>query len=91
MQLSAGTAVGMYLPTSSPFAYVEHCLVVDNHRVLHGRSAFTGKRRMCGAYIGRDEYRSKLEVLAERFTPDVLTQERQKDVFNGRSIWSPYL
>ncbi|KAJ1307940.1 hypothetical protein OPQ81_002017 [Rhizoctonia solani] len=24
-------------------------VVVDNHRVLHGRSAFTGKRRMCGA------------------------------------------
>jgi len=26
------------------------CLVFDNWRVLHGRSAFTGHRRMCGAY-----------------------------------------
>jgi len=41
--------------------------VLNNHRVLHGRSAFEGKRRMCGAYIGVDEYRSKLAVLRERF------------------------
>ena len=40
---------------------------MDNHRVLHGRSAFDGKRRMCGAYIGIDEYRSKLAVLEEMF------------------------
>lgn len=65
--------------------------MADNHRVLHGRSAFDGKRRMCGAYIGRDEYRSKFEVLAERFAPDRISQERKKDVVNGRSIWSPYL
>jgi len=44
-----------------------HNLVINNHRVLHGRSAFDGKRRMCGAYIGVDEYRSKLAVLRERF------------------------
>ncbi|KIM40595.1 hypothetical protein M413DRAFT_446026 [Hebeloma cylindrosporum] len=42
-------------------------VVLNNHRVLHGRSAFDGKRRMCGAYIGVDEYRSKLAVLRERF------------------------
>jgi trimethyllysine dioxygenase len=34
-------------------------LIFDNWRVLHGRSAFTGKRRMCGGYSkfpkGRDE------------------------------------
>lgn len=41
-------------------------LCVDNHRVLHGRSAFDGKRRVCGAYIGVDEYRSRLGVLRER-------------------------
>lgn len=44
-----------------------HNVVLNNHRVLHGRSAFDGKRRMCGAYIGVDEYRSKLAVLRERF------------------------
>ncbi|OAX41988.1 Trimethyllysine dioxygenase [Rhizopogon vinicolor AM-OR11-026] len=42
-------------------------LTVDNHRVLHGRSAFDGKRRVCGAYIGMDEYRSKFAVLKEKF------------------------
>jgi trimethyllysine dioxygenase len=33
--------------------------VIDNWRVMHGRSAFTGERRMCGAYIGADDWRSK--------------------------------
>ncbi|CAE6465639.1 unnamed protein product [Rhizoctonia solani] len=41
-----------------------NAVVVDNHRVLHGRSAFTGKRRMCGAYVGADEWRSRLRVLS---------------------------
>ncbi|KAH7341397.1 hypothetical protein B0J17DRAFT_646369 [Rhizoctonia solani] len=40
-------------------------IVVDNHRVLHGRSAFTGKRRMCGAYVGADEWKSRLRVLSQ--------------------------
>jgi len=57
-------------------------VVIDNHRVLHGRSAFTGKRRMCGAYIGVDEYRSKLAVLHERFGPNPKSD---------RSVWSPAL
>ena len=67
-------------------------LVVDNHRVLHGRSAFDGKRRMCGAYIGMDEYRSRLAVLAERFAPDPVTREAgAAAVVNGRSVWNPAL
>ncbi|KAI5988739.1 Trimethyllysine dioxygenase [Pisolithus albus] len=44
-------------------------LSVNNHRVLHGRSEFDGKRRVCGAYIGMDEYRSKLTVLQEKLNP----------------------
>ena len=65
-------------------------LVVDNHRVLHGRSAFDGKRRMCGAYIGMDEYRSKLAVLAEKFGPDPVTQDTAAtSSVNGRSVWHP--
>ncbi|OCK83340.1 Trimethyllysine dioxygenase [Lepidopterella palustris CBS 459.81] len=38
-------------------------LVFDNWRVLHGRSAFTGKRRVCGGYINRDDYISKFKML----------------------------
>ncbi|KAI1864857.1 uncharacterized protein JN550_008677 [Neoarthrinium moseri] len=34
-------------------------LVFDNWRVLHGRSAFTGVRRMCGGYINRDDFMSR--------------------------------
>ncbi|KAH8100127.1 mitochondrial protein [Cristinia sonorae] len=67
-------------------------VVVDNHRVLHGRSAFTGKRRMCGAYVGVDEYRSKLAVLRERFAPDPVSADTASfATVNGRSIWSPSL
>lgn len=67
-------------------------VVVDNHRVLHGRSAFTGKRRMCGAYVGVDEYRSKLTVLREKFAPDAVIRETAPyATVNGRSVWSPGL
>jgi trimethyllysine dioxygenase len=34
-------------------------VVFDNWRVLHGRKAFTGERRICGAYITRDAFRSR--------------------------------
>ncbi|KAH9930105.1 uncharacterized protein B0H18DRAFT_1084000 [Fomitopsis serialis] len=67
-------------------------VVVDNHRVLHGRSAFTGKRRMCGAYVGVDEYRSKLAVLSEKYAPDDVVQEISAYAsVNGRSVWNSAL
>ncbi|KAI1342059.1 trimethyllysine dioxygenase [Xylariaceae sp. FL0016] len=34
-------------------------LIFDNWRVLHGRAAFTGIRRICGAYINRDDFISR--------------------------------
>lgn len=39
------------------------CLIFDNWRVLHGRKAFHGSRRMCGAYINRDDYVSRAKIL----------------------------
>jgi len=65
-------------------------VIVDNHRVLHGRSAFTGKRRMCGAYIGLDEYRSKLAVLREKFAAKS-DKASESEPVTDRSIWSPAL
>ena len=65
-------------------------VVVLNHRVLHGRSSFTGKRRLSGAYIGLDEYRSKLATLKERFEPDRVTVETRVPPSSG-SVWSPAL
>jgi trimethyllysine dioxygenase len=38
-------------------------VIFDNWRVLHGRSAFTGNRRMCGGYISRDDYISRFRLL----------------------------
>ncbi|KAK1778386.1 Trimethyllysine dioxygenase [Copromyces sp. CBS 386.78] len=34
-------------------------LIFDNWRVLHGRSAFSGIRRICGGYINHDDFISR--------------------------------
>ncbi|KAL2875309.1 hypothetical protein SGCOL_009472 [Colletotrichum sp. CLE4] len=34
-------------------------LIFDNWRVMHGRSAFEGRRRIAGAYINRDDFVSR--------------------------------
>ncbi|KAJ4136197.1 hypothetical protein NW768_003805 [Fusarium equiseti] len=34
-------------------------VIFDNWRVMHGRSAFKGNRRICGAYIPRDDFISR--------------------------------
>ncbi|KAK2064652.1 trimethyllysine dioxygenase [Colletotrichum caudatum] len=34
-------------------------LIFDNWRVMHGRSAFEGRRRIAGAYINRDDFISR--------------------------------
>ncbi|KAL2003362.1 hypothetical protein VTN02DRAFT_4098 [Thermoascus thermophilus] len=38
-------------------------LIFDNWRMLHGRSDFTGKRRMCGGYINNDDFISRYRLL----------------------------
>ncbi|KAK7691146.1 hypothetical protein QCA50_006249 [Cerrena zonata] len=56
--------------------------------VLHS----PGKRRMCGAYVGVDEYRSKLAVLREKFAPDSVSKDTADlATTNGRSVWNPML
>ncbi|KAF1987345.1 Trimethyllysine dioxygenase [Aulographum hederae CBS 113979] len=37
-------------------------MIFDNWRVLHGRSKFTGKRRLCGGYISRDDFISRFKM-----------------------------
>lgn len=40
------------------------CLIFDNWRVFHSRrTKFTGERRMCGAYINRDDFVSRVNLL----------------------------
>jgi len=40
-------------------------LIFDNWRVLHGRTAFTGSRRMAGCYVNREDYESRLRILRD--------------------------
>ena len=37
-------------------------LVFDNWRVLHGRGAFQGRRKMSGAYVNREDYESSVRM-----------------------------
>ena len=37
-------------------------LLFDNWRVLHGRTSYTGHRHLCGAYINREDYESRLRL-----------------------------
>jgi len=38
-------------------------LIVNNWRVLHARSSYEGKRRICGCYVAIDQFRSKLNLI----------------------------
>ena len=41
-------------------------ILIDNHRVLHGRFAFTGRRVLIGCYMTADDWKSKLRVLMSK-------------------------
>jgi trimethyllysine dioxygenase len=51
-QLQPGQVLSKWLRTSIPSVRVilTATTVFDNYRVMHGRSAFEGRRRMCGGY-----------------------------------------
>jgi trimethyllysine dioxygenase len=38
-------------------------LLFDNWRTLHGRRSYQGYRRLCGAYLNKEDFDSKLRVL----------------------------
>ena len=38
-------------------------LLFDNWRVLHGRLAYRGHRRLAGAYLNKEDVESRLRVL----------------------------
>jgi trimethyllysine dioxygenase len=45
-------------------------LLFDNWRVLHGRHAYEGTREMCGAYLNREDFESRLRTLAVGIATD---------------------
>ena len=61
-------------------------LAFDNSRALHGRSAFTGKRHMCGAYVGSDDWRSRLEVLSERYGKPLVAEGLDPRLAEGERL-----
>ena len=61
-QLTPGKVLSGYMITFWTSHNTNSRPVFDNWRVLHGRAAFTGKRRMCGGYINHDDYISKYRM-----------------------------
>jgi trimethyllysine dioxygenase len=70
--------------------------------VLHGRSSFVGERRLCGAYIAGDDYRSRLTGLSKQFgekdghRENQLAQfgiQQRRDEADSKyaSAWSDYI
>ncbi len=47
-------------------------VAIDNWRVLHGRSTFTGYRRLCGCYINWDDYISRVQTIC--YSKDALKE-----------------
>ncbi|MGE0138592.1 MAG: trimethyllysine dioxygenase [Ilumatobacteraceae bacterium] len=37
-------------------------LLFDNWRVLHGRTSYSGSRRLCGAYLNHEDFESRLRL-----------------------------
>jgi trimethyllysine dioxygenase len=38
-------------------------MLFDNWHALHGRTAYTGKRTMCGAYLNHEDFESRLRTV----------------------------
>ncbi|PWN27280.1 Trimethyllysine dioxygenase [Jaminaea rosea] len=66
-------------------------LIFDNHRVLHGRSAFVGERRLCGAYVNHDDYRSRLAVLRQKYGKGGVRGGDGGGAGEGRGVWDDAL
>lgn len=63
VQLEPGTVLSMFLDSLDGWGcWLTRGTVFDNWRVLHGRSAFTGKRRVCGGYSKFDPPFSQVEA-----------------------------
>lgn len=64
--LSSAVASGNY--TQSVKLSVGDMIVVNNHRVMHGRTAFSGFRNMLGCYVGADDWLSNARCEGLRLT-----------------------
>eukprot|EP00401_Gymnodinium_catenatum_P025731 CAMPEP_0117563606 /NCGR_PEP_ID=MMETSP0784-20121206/55583_1 /TAXON_ID=39447 /ORGANISM="" /LENGTH=795 /DNA_ID=CAMNT_0005361261 /DNA_START=35 /DNA_END=2422 /DNA_ORIENTATION=+ len=54
-------------PAYSCFVQLEvgDMLIVDNNRLMHGRTSFQGFRNLVGCYVDRDVYESRLRLLSD--------------------------
>lgn len=62
-------------------------IVFDNWRTVHGRKAFEGQRRVCGGYIGMDEFLARSRAVnatmiaaEEKGSGDEMTKKEKENV-----------
>eukprot|EP00834_Sanchytrium_tribonematis_P006282 NODE_447_length_7292_cov_0.701932.p3 type:complete len:367 gc:universal NODE_447_length_7292_cov_0.701932:2510-3610(+) len=44
-----------------------NAIILDNYRILHGRTEFKGKRSVCGAYLNGDDVDSRFYLLHQKY------------------------
>jgi gamma-butyrobetaine dioxygenase len=64
----------IYAPEASINYRLEsgQAVVLDNHRVLHARTAFSGNRHIRQCHVDRDEFFSRLRALHRRLDVNIL-------------------
>jgi trimethyllysine dioxygenase len=41
-------------------------MLFDNWHVMHGRMAYSGRRKLCGAYLNHEDFESKLRMVSPK-------------------------
>lgn len=54
-------------------------VIFDNWRILHGRRAFEGQRRVCGGYIGMDEFLARARIVNSNLTVEARPESSKTD------------
>jgi len=54
-------------------------IIFDNWRIVHGRKAFEGQRRVCGGYIGMDEFLARERMINASLTAEARPESSQSD------------
>ncbi len=54
-------------------------VIFDNWRIVHGRKAFEGERRVCGGYIGMDEFLARWRMVSSGLTVEARPEKGDGD------------
>jgi len=61
-------------------------VIVDNHRVMHGRTAFQGYRNLVGCYVGADDWIMRARAIAEHEEVAKIGQHEESTAAEWRDL-----